>query len=174
MMLGIVQTLSQTIGACERIVQTPVPLTYVRHTSRFLSLFMFTLPYALVDMFGPITIVVTIVASWALFGILEIGLMIEDPFQQVLKVDVVADTLERDISETVRFCGAEELLQSLAEPVAEQSGTGAVLANPMLSPQNRHLTHGLVHGDTQEHETGIRTFAKDLASKELPFLDLAD
>lgn len=110
MMLGIVQTLCNTIGACERIVQTPVPLTYVRHTSRFLSIFMFTLPYALVDHLGAISVAVTLVASWALFGILEIGLMIEDPFQRVLKLEVVADTLERDIVETIRFLGANELL----------------------------------------------------------------
>lgn len=131
MLLGIVQTLSQTIGECERIVQTPVPLMYVRHTSRFLSIFMFTLPYALVDQCGAITAVVTMLASWALFGILEIGLMIEDPFQKVLKVEVVADTLERDIFETIRFEGAEEMFQLLGrwgvEPLAKSSWAGAAL-----------------------------------------------
>lgn len=122
-MLSVVQSLSQTIGQCERIVQTPVPLTYVRHTSRFLSLFMFTLPFALVGHLGAITVLVTMVASWALFGILEIGLMIEDPFRRVLKVEVVADTLERDIFETIRCLGAEDLWQVLGrggvEPLAK-------------------------------------------------------
>lgn len=49
----------------------------MRHTSRFLSLFMLTLPFALVDVLGPYTIPVTCFASWALFGIFEIGLVIE-------------------------------------------------------------------------------------------------
>jgi len=107
-LLGTVDKLSSTIGACERLVQTPVPLTYVRHTSRFLSLFMLTLPLALVDQLGLATVPMTGLLSWALFSILEIGLLIEDPFQRVLKLDVIADTLEKDILETRRFLGCGE------------------------------------------------------------------
>ncbi|CAJ1371857.1 unnamed protein product [Effrenium voratum] len=106
------EKLSSTIGACERLVQTPVPLSYVRHTSRFLSLFMLTLPFALVDVLGPYTVPVTCFASWALFGIFEIGLVIEDPFQGVLKVEVIADTLQADIEETIRSLGADDLLDA--------------------------------------------------------------
>jgi predicted membrane chloride channel (bestrophin family) len=36
--LQMVNNLSRCIGACERIVQTPVPLNYARHTSRFLTI----------------------------------------------------------------------------------------------------------------------------------------
>ncbi|CAK9053194.1 unnamed protein product [Durusdinium trenchii] len=106
------EKLSATIGACERLVQTPVPLSYVRHTSRFLSLFMLTLPFALVDVLGPYTIPVTCFASWALFGIFEIGLVIEDPFQGVLKVEVIAETLQADIEECIRSLGALDLLDA--------------------------------------------------------------
>eukprot|EP00434_Breviolum_minutum_P008825 symbB.v1.2.007782.t3/scaffold483.1/size198091/5 len=106
------EKLSATIGACERLVQTPVPLSYVRHTSRFLSLFMLTLPFALVDVLGPYTIPVTCFASWALFGIFEIGLVIEDPFQGVLKVEVIADTLQVDIEECIKSLGALDLLEA--------------------------------------------------------------
>eukprot|EP00913_Durusdinium_trenchii_P017478 g16424.t1 len=101
------EKLSATIGACERLVQTPVPLSYVRHTSRFLSL-----PFALVDVLGPYTIPVTCFASWALFGIFEIGLVIEDPFQGVLKVEVIAETLQADIEECIRSLGALDLLDA--------------------------------------------------------------
>lgn len=106
------EKLSATIGACERLVQTPVPLSYVRHTSRFLSLFMLTLPFALVDVLGPYTIPVTCFASWALFGIFEIGLVIEDPFQGVLKVEVIAETLQVDIEECIKSLGALDLLEA--------------------------------------------------------------
>lgn len=41
--------LSKCIGGCERIVQTPVPLHYARHTGRFMGLFILTLPFILVD-----------------------------------------------------------------------------------------------------------------------------
>eukprot|EP00929_Paragymnodinium_shiwhaense_P001387 TRINITY_DN101618_c0_g1_i1.p1 TRINITY_DN101618_c0_g1~~TRINITY_DN101618_c0_g1_i1.p1 ORF type:complete len:676 (-),score=122.25 TRINITY_DN101618_c0_g1_i1:168-2195(-) len=104
----MVDKLSATIGACERLVQTPVPLSYVRHTSRFLSLFMLSLPWAVIEEVGFLTVPLTLFVAWALFGILEIGLVIEDPFQGVIKLEVVADTLEQDIAETRRFIRQSE------------------------------------------------------------------
>ena len=38
MALGMINRLSSYVGACERLLQTPVPLNYARHTSRFLTL----------------------------------------------------------------------------------------------------------------------------------------
>ena len=37
-MFGYVDQMSYRIGECERLVQTPVPLNYARHTSRFLAI----------------------------------------------------------------------------------------------------------------------------------------
>lgn len=42
--LAMCNKLSATIGGCERLVQTPVPLHYVRHTSRFLTIWCLLLP----------------------------------------------------------------------------------------------------------------------------------
>ncbi|CAN0581594.1 unnamed protein product, partial [Ectocarpus sp. 12 AP-2014] len=42
--LSMCNKLGSTIGGCERLVQTPVPLHYVRHTSRFLTIWCFLLP----------------------------------------------------------------------------------------------------------------------------------
>ena len=33
-------------GSCERILQSPVPLSYTRHTARFLMLYLLFLPFA--------------------------------------------------------------------------------------------------------------------------------
>lgn len=44
-MLALLNDFSSCVGACERIVQTPVPLSYARHTSRFLTLWLWTLPW---------------------------------------------------------------------------------------------------------------------------------
>ena len=49
--LGL-QSLLSTIGNCERIVKTSVPLSYSVHTSRFLSLWSFSLPFVLVNCLG--------------------------------------------------------------------------------------------------------------------------
>lgn len=42
--LSMCNKLAATIGGCERLVQTPVPLHYVRHTSRFLTIWCLLLP----------------------------------------------------------------------------------------------------------------------------------
>ena len=57
-----------------------VPLSYSRHTSRFLTIWCGTLPIALVKNLGWYTTPVVIVACWCLFGIEEIGHLIEQPF----------------------------------------------------------------------------------------------
>ena len=72
--------LGECLSTCERIFNTPIPLAYSRHTSRFLVLYVSTLPLALVGVFGLATIPVMAVVCWALFGILEIGNLIEEPF----------------------------------------------------------------------------------------------
>lgn len=96
-LIGLVNDLSSIIGSCERLVQTPVPLSYARHTSRFLTLYLWSLPMVLVSDLAPVPLVlVTGLCTWALFGILEIGLLIEDPFQRVLKTSwtgVIAESV---------------------------------------------------------------------------------
>ena len=106
MMYKYVDELSHSIGGCERIVQTPVPLTYARHTSRFLSLWCLTLPIALVSELGWYLVPFTALVSWSLFGIQEIGMMIEEPFQRALKLEVFANTIVRDLSDLLHVTDA--------------------------------------------------------------------
>lgn len=75
-----IQKLVDTITRCETIVRTPVPWSYSRHTSRFLTLWSGTLPLALVPIFGWLTLPVTTIICWCLLGIEEIGHLIEQPF----------------------------------------------------------------------------------------------
>jgi predicted membrane chloride channel (bestrophin family) len=105
-MLDLVAKLSTSIGACERLVQTPVPLSYARHTSRFLSLWCLTLPFVLVPRSGFIAAPVMALATWALFGIQEIGNWIEEPFRGSLKLGVLCDTVFRDVRETAKHFSA--------------------------------------------------------------------
>jgi predicted membrane chloride channel (bestrophin family) len=42
-----VTELHKIIGGCERIQSTPIPMSYTRHTSRSLMLWLLTLPFAL-------------------------------------------------------------------------------------------------------------------------------
>jgi predicted membrane chloride channel (bestrophin family) len=77
----LVDSLMDSMSSCEKILRTPVPWTYSRHTSRFLTLWMGTLPFALVGSLSPgLTLAVVVAASYCMFGIEEIGHLIEQPF----------------------------------------------------------------------------------------------
>jgi predicted membrane chloride channel (bestrophin family) len=102
MLLDLVAKLSSSIGACERLVQTPVPLSYARHTSRFLSLWCLTLPFVLVPISELVAVPVMAFVTWSLFGIQEIGNWIEEPFRGSLKLNVLCDTVYKDVRETAR------------------------------------------------------------------------
>ena len=68
------------LGGCERIRFTPVPFAYAQHIKGFLVLFCYTAPFAMVEGMGWWTPVASAVLAFALFGIDEIGVEIEDPF----------------------------------------------------------------------------------------------
>lgn len=74
------QSVSDTISSCERIVKTSIPLAYSKHTSRFLSVWLYSLPLVLVGSLHWRTIPVVAVIAWALLSIEEVGNSIEDPF----------------------------------------------------------------------------------------------
>ena len=65
-------------------------------------LYAFALPMALVDQFGWMTILVTLVVSYVFFGIEEIGVEIEDPFgsdDNDLPLESFVETIEGDIQQ---------------------------------------------------------------------------
>ena len=72
--------LTDALGACERIRNTPIPTTYTRHTSRFLTLWCNLLPLALFPALGWGTPGACLFIGYALLGIEDIGVQIEEPF----------------------------------------------------------------------------------------------
>lgn len=75
-----VQALIDHLGGCERIKSTPLPFAYAVHLRRALIVYCLTLPFALVDTFHDWTVVVSVLVSYVLIGIEEIGTEIEEPF----------------------------------------------------------------------------------------------
>ena len=96
-MLSLVGKLTNSLGQCERIHQTAVPLNYARHSLRSLTLWLFTLPFALVKDLGLLTAPVTACTAWLLYGIYQIGYSIEDPFQGSLRLSILCDAIRRDV-----------------------------------------------------------------------------
>lgn len=74
---GVLSDLLGTVGGCERILGTPIPLSYTRHTSRSLMLWLCTLPLALFPLMGWATVPAIGAISFIFMGIDEIGVEIE-------------------------------------------------------------------------------------------------
>ena len=88
------------IGACERILKTPMPLVYTRHTERFLGLWLACMPFALADKFtegssgNDVAIILgSAFISFFFLGIDELGVQIEEPFS-VLPMDNLCDVIQ--------------------------------------------------------------------------------
>jgi len=96
-LLKYVETLTNAVGACERIHQTAVPLNYARHSLRSLTIWLVTLPFAIVKDMGFLTGPVVAVVSWLLLGVYQIGYEIEDPFQGSLRLSILCDAVRNDI-----------------------------------------------------------------------------
>lgn len=73
------------LGSSERLLTSPVPLFYSRHTSRFLGFWLLFIPFALYDPFAGTwnhvgMIPATAMISVFLFGIEELATQMEEPF----------------------------------------------------------------------------------------------
>jgi len=102
--------LSDCLGSCERIFDSPVPLVYTRHLSRFLSLWLLLLPLSMYETFasaavascrsgapwwcpaGAALIPATMLLSLFLFGIEQLSLQLEEPFS-ILPMQTFCDNI---------------------------------------------------------------------------------
>merc|ERR1711924_93580 len=76
-----VRRLVMCLGQSERVLRTPLPTDFTGHTSRLIALWSFLLPFAIYDGCGPIGVVpASVFISYALMGIEDVGLQIEEPF----------------------------------------------------------------------------------------------
>ena len=139
-LISKVEKLSGCIGACERIHQTAVPLNYARHSLRALTLWLFTLPFALVGSLKLLTGPVLFLVSWLLFGVYEIGYSIEDPFQGTLRLSVLCDTIRRDVL-------ADEVIRSTAFIMEEEDSDNVNTSSSTTSSTLTQVTAPRGGGD---------------------------
>ncbi len=67
-------------GACERIVKTPIPFAYASQIRQLLVVYLATLPFVLVSRLGWVAAPSMAFIAFALLGIEEAGIEIEQPF----------------------------------------------------------------------------------------------
>lgn len=72
--------LTNILGGCERIKNTPLPFSYSVLTHRIVAAYCFFLPFGLVETTSVLTPVVVLLISYAFFELDAIGDEIEDPF----------------------------------------------------------------------------------------------
>lgn len=101
-MQELLNILVDNLGACERILRTPMPLAYAIHLKQLLLLYCFLLPFQIVQNLGWWTGIITALVSFTLLGIEAIGLEIENPFgydANDLPLDTICNTIERNIND---------------------------------------------------------------------------
>ena len=83
-MIRIDQTLtdlSNILGGCERIKNTPLPRQYDFYPELLIKVYCIVLPFVIADEAGLFTPVITLVVSFALLVLNRIGKNLEDPFE---------------------------------------------------------------------------------------------
>ena len=99
-----VNTLVDVLGGCERILKTPLPLSYSIHLKQLLVMYCMALPFQVVNELNVWTIPVVALVAFAVFGVEEIGLEIENPFGcdlNDLPLNAICQTMERNIQDLV-------------------------------------------------------------------------
>ena len=74
------EALLDVAGACERIKATPIPFSYSYFIKGFITVFVLTMPFNLLDTYHWLTVPITMFGAYALLGVEMIGDEIEDPF----------------------------------------------------------------------------------------------
>lgn len=90
-------------GACERILNTPIPFVMAVKSRRFIFLFLLALPFATVSTSLYITPFITGIVAYALLSLDQIGVELQNPFSQHnlshLPLNNICSNIEKNISE---------------------------------------------------------------------------
>ncbi len=105
-MSRMVGDMVDSLGICERIQRTPIPLAYAIHLKQLLLIYCLSLPFQMVAKMGWYTVPLTALISFTLLGIEEIGNQIEDPFgndPNDLPLDMLCKVMIRNIDDMIRL-----------------------------------------------------------------------
>jgi hypothetical protein len=102
---------------------------------------------------GFLVVPVTGVVTWGLYGIQEIGLMIEEPFRRALRLDIVTRTIYADVQETTYM--PEWAKRSMLEKSqANEAKKAADLRLAMVLSGNSTRVTGSFNGDAPPTSDG--------------------
>jgi ion channel-forming bestrophin family protein len=88
------------IGACERVLKTPMPLVYAIKTRRFILIFLLLLPFSLIGNLGFSAVFVFFLVAYPLLSLDRIGIELQNPFDTKnlshLPLHTICDTIKLD------------------------------------------------------------------------------
>lgn len=119
-MFKLLDTMVDVLGGCERILKTPIPLAYSIHLKQLLLLYCLTLPFQVVSELEWATVLIVGLISFAVFGIEEIGIEIENPFGYDLNdlpLDSICETMETNIENLILLAPCVRHWQKLTENI---------------------------------------------------------
>ncbi len=99
---GLINELTNIVGACERIHNTPMPVGYALHLKRILLIYLVTLPTGFISDLEWWAVPVVMLIFYTMVGIELIGEEIEDPFgtdTNDLPFDNIADRIKAVVCE---------------------------------------------------------------------------
>jgi len=118
------QRICGAFGASERVLRTALPTGFTRHSSRLMFLWSNGLPFALYPAMGPLlTLPASIVTSYAVLGIEDIGVQLEEPFD-ILPLRQYSDGMFDAIS-AIEKNYTEYVPPSVAKTITEQEAIEA-------------------------------------------------
>lgn len=92
------------IGACERILKTPLPMVYVIKIRRFIVLFLLSLPFVLLHKieYAWLIPVITMLVAYPLVSLDQISVELQNPFSAAnlshLPLDDISAAIERNLN----------------------------------------------------------------------------
>jgi putative membrane protein len=101
----VVTDLVAAQGGCERIHQTPLPFVYAALIKQLLLVYLLALPFVLVATLNYAAPLAVAVVAFAMLGIEEAGVEIEDPFgleSNHLPLDRICEGIARDAAQVAK------------------------------------------------------------------------
>ena len=153
------------------------PLNYARHSLRSLTIWLFSLPFALVNEFGLLTAPVMGVISWLLFGVYQIGCSIEDPFQGSLRLSILCDAIYRDVMHDADMSNNRDSAFHLEAELYEWDLLGPIsleeskmLLNSKLQPNG--YSKAALSSESDQQSRSLSPSSSPTSAK--PLVDFAD
>jgi putative membrane protein len=115
--MDLCRALTDIQGGCERIKSTPIPHSYTVLIHQVVALYVFILPFGVIDALHFLTPVAVFIIAYTFLGLDAVGDEIEDPFGEDLN-DLPLDSIARTIEVNLREMLGDENIPELLKPTA--------------------------------------------------------